>query len=130
MVFGVGTDIIDVERLSKPFGKKGVKRIFTETELDFIWSGASESTSFQRAAGNFAAKEAIVKAFGTGFVGMNPSDIEVLRRESGAPYVRLYRGAKKFVKENNITKIHISISNLKSYSTAVAVCEAEEITEE
>ncbi len=130
MILGIGTDIVDVERLMKPFQKKGVKRLFTDKELDYIWSNASEVSALMRAAGNYAVKEAVVKAFGTGFVGMNPLDIEVLRHESGAPYVRLYKGAKKFVKDNHVTKIFVSISNLKDYATAIAVVEADETEDE
>ncbi|MCR5623638.1 MAG: holo-ACP synthase [Lachnospiraceae bacterium] len=130
MLFGIGTDIIDVERLTKPFKKKGVQRLFTDKELDYIWVNGSGSSAFMKAAGNYAAKEAVVKAFGTGFVGMNPCDIEVLRHESGAPYVRLYRGAKKFAKENNITRIMVSISNLKDYAIAISVIENDPVEDE
>ncbi len=49
----------------------------------------------RRGASDFAGKEAVVKAFGTGFAGIDACEVEILRRESGAPYVTLYGAARK-----------------------------------
>ena len=120
MIFGVGTDLIETERVKKACERESfLKRTFTEKERE-LFAGHP-----QKAAGNFAVKEAVVKAFGTGFGKISPMDIEVLREESGRPYVILYGPAKAFQTEHKITGIHISISNTKEYATAYVVMETE-----
>jgi holo-[acyl-carrier-protein] synthase len=74
-------------------------------------------------AGNFAGKEAVSKALGTGFKGFYPIDIEILRTKLGTPYVILYGKALKISKEMGIQNIHISISHCKEYAIAYAVAE-------
>ena len=118
MIFGIGTDLIEVARVGKACEKESfLLRVFTRAEQELI------SGNTQRAAGNFAVKEAVVKAFGTGFGAIAPIDIEVLREASGKPYVILYGAAKEFQAEQQITQIHVSISNTKEYATAYVVAE-------
>lgn len=118
MIFGIGTDIIEVERVGKSCEKEHFcARIYTEQERTLI------GQNNQRAAGNFAVKEAVVKAFGTGFGKISPIDIEVLREESGKPYVVLHGEAERFAAANQIKQVHVSISNTKVYATAYVVLE-------
>ena len=77
------------------------------------------------AATNFAGKEAVVKAFGTGFLNCMPGDIEILRDEYGKPYVNLLNKAKNIAKEKGITKIHISLSDTDTLATAYVVAEGD-----
>ena len=76
-------------------------------------------------ASDFAGKEAVVKAFGTGFAGIDACEVEILRRESGAPYVTLYGAARKKAEEMGITDWKISITNTKDCAAAVAIGEKE-----
>ena len=78
-----------------------------------------------RKASDFAAKEAVAKAFRTGFYQCEPREIEVLRGELEEPYVRLYGKAKKIAKRLGITQIHISITNTKDEVTAFVVATDE-----
>lgn len=118
MIFGIGTDLIEVARVEKACEKEMfLQRIFTPSEQELVCGNA------QRAAGNFAAKEAVVKAFGTGFGKIVPGEIEVLREKSGKPYVVLYGEALKFQQEQQISQLHLSISNTKEYATAYVVAE-------
>lgn len=118
MIFGIGTDLIEVNRVEKACEKQSfLNRIFTKAEQELIAGNA------QRAAGNFAAKEALVKAFGTGFGKIAPIEIEVLREPSGKPYTVLYGEAKAFQSAHGIVAIHVSISNTKEYATAYVVAE-------
>lgn len=118
MIFGIGTDIIEVERVEKSCEKEHFRtKIYTEKEQILIAGNA------QRAAGNFAVKEAVVKAFGTGFGKIAPIDIEVLREQSGKPYVVLHGPAGEFFAEHAIRQVHVSISNTKEYATAYVVLE-------
>ena len=118
MIFGIGTDIIEMERIQKAISRKRfLDMVYTEEEQKLI------AGRVQKAAGNFAVKEAVVKAFGTGFCGISPKDIEVLRDEAGKPFVKCYGNAETFRKEHGITTIHVSISNLKDYAQAFVVLE-------
>lgn len=81
--------------------------------------------SISRLAGNFAVKEAVSKALGTGFREFMPIDIEVLRNELGKPYVNLYGGAAKRAFELNVGIIYVTITNTKEYAQAFAVAEEQ-----
>ena len=118
MIYGIGTDLIEVERIQRAYVKESFRnRIYTEQEQQIIAGHA------QRAAGNFAVKESVVKAFGTGFRGVLPIDIEVLREDSGKPYVVLHGLARKLFEEEHIQRIHVSISNTKEHAIGYVVME-------
>ncbi|MEG0566161.1 MAG: holo-ACP synthase, partial [Hungatella sp.] len=76
-------------------------------------------------AGNFAVKEAVAKAFGTGFRTFMPIDIETLRDELGKPYVVLHGEAKTQAGKMGIGQIHTSISNTKEYAFGFAIAEGD-----
>ncbi len=118
MIFSVGVDIVEIERVKKAIlNSSFTKMVFTENEQKFL------KTKAQSFAGNFAAKEAVVKAFGTGFGAISPKDVEILRNEAGKPYVVFYNAALDFIKTNKITAVHISISHDRSSAVAFAVAE-------
>ena len=120
MIFGIGTDLIEIERVGASYQKEAFRnKIYTKQEQNLIDGRA------QKAAGNFAVKEAVVKAFGTGFGKISPIQIEVLREASGKPYVALYGEAKRMQEEVQVAKIHVSISNTKEYATAYVVMECQ-----
>ena len=83
------------------------------------------SSDKRRLAGDFAVKEAVAKALGTGFGGVAHREIEVLRNRRGKPYVRLYGSAEEFCRDHNIDNIQVSISNTDEFVTAYAVAEGE-----
>lgn len=121
MIIGIGNDIIEIERIKKALSNKTFfKKIYTEKEQK-IFNGKN----FHSLAGNFAAKESVSKALGTGFSGFSPIDIEILRYDNGKPYVKLYNNAKKTAENLNIKKIHLSISHCLKYAQATAVAEGE-----
>lgn len=118
MIIGIGTDIIEKERVKKACEKDAfLSRVFTEKELELF------RDKKERAAGNWAVKEAVAKALGTGFFGIGIEEIEVLRDEAGRPYVNLYGRAKIKQEELGIKIFFVSISDTKDYVTAVAVAE-------
>lgn len=121
MIIGIGIDLIEVERVEKACEKEHfLTRCFTEREIDLIREDK------RKASDNFAVKEAISKAFGTGIHGFELNEMEVLRDELGCPYAILYGNALKIAKERGITKIHVSITNTKIYSNAFVVAEGKE----
>ena len=123
MIIGIGNDIIEQSRIKKACEKDAfLSYVFTEKERELI---AERPLC---AAGNWTVKEAVAKVFGTGFSGVKPIEIEVLRNEQGAPYVNLYGGARKKAEELGIGRIHVSISNTRELAVAVAIGESYEIS--
>ncbi len=123
MIRGVGTDIIEIARVARAAERPNfLARWFTESERALFESAKAKKNA--RIAANFAAKEAVAKALGTGFVGFSPADIEVLRNPAGAPYVNLYAGAAERAAELRISQIFISLSHCENYAVAYAVAEA------
>lgn len=120
MITGVGTDLIEIERVKKACKTEAfLLRIYTEQECRQAGGNAA------RLAGNFAVKEAVAKVFGTGFRGFEPRDIEVLRDELGKPYVNLYGKAKEMAEELGVRRLFVSISNTALYASAYAVGEGD-----
>jgi len=121
MIIGIGIDIIEINRIEKVIERTNnfIEKSFTDSEIEYFKSKGLKGNVI---AGNFAAKEAISKAIGTGFRGFGLKDIEVLRDELGKPVVNLSDKIYKIVdiKEFNI---HISISHSKENAIAYAVME-------
>lgn len=123
MILGIGTDLMDMERLSKeslsredPFAV----RTFSEAELD-----AADKTQdpYSYLAVRFAGKEAVFKAFRRSIPHARFSEIEILNDQNGAPCVNLYGYTKKAALQLGITQIHISLTYEKEYAAAFAVLE-------
>ena len=121
MIIGIGTDIIEIERIKKACAREAfLLRSFTMPEREFI-AGRAE-----KAAGNFAVKEAVSKVMGTGFRGISLNEIEVLRDSLGKPYIRLYGRAGERALNMGIEKWHVSISNTKTLAIAYVIGEGVE----
>lgn len=121
MIIGIGTDIIEIDRIEKVIMRTSsfIQKSFTSNEIEYFKLKGLKGNVI---AGNFAAKEAISKALGTGFRGFGLQDIEVLRDELGKPVVNL---SHKIYKLLDIKKfnIHVSISHSKENAIAYAVME-------
>lgn len=123
MIQGLGTDIIEIDRIATSIdrhGKKFLDRLFTSQEQEYCKKFREPARHF---AGRFAAKEAIVKALGTGFgekIGW--LDIEIVSHKSGKPMVSL---SPQVLKEFNSPRVMVSISHSKDYANAVAIVENE-----
>lgn len=122
MIFGIGTDIVEIHRVEKALERnpKLLNRLFTEYEISYF---QKRNMNVQHIAGSFSAKEAVVKALGTGISGFCWKDIELLRGSSGKPMVKLYNKAKEVAAKNKIGTIFISISHSQSHAMATAVAE-------
>lgn len=98
MILGIGVDSIEISRVVKAMEKEYfVHRIFTEKER------AEMEHAKRRGASDFAGKEAVVKAFGTGFAALMPVKWKFCEEKAGAPYVTLYGAARKKAEEMGIT---------------------------
>lgn len=118
MIAGIGTDMIEIERVVKACSKEAfLLKYFTAKEIALI------SLDRRKSADNFAVKEAVSKMFGTGFRTIKPIEIEVLRDDLGCPYVNLYGKTLELAKEKGIGKIHVSLTNTKVYTSAFVIGE-------
>jgi holo-[acyl-carrier protein] synthase len=117
-VQGIGTDIIEIERIKEAILRQGdrfLDRLFTKQEKEYCLRYKNSESHF---AGRFAAKEAILKALGTGLKEMTWSDIEILNDIQGKPEVHL---SDKLQKIFPTAQIFLSISHCDLYATATAV---------
>ena len=115
-----GVDIIEIpriKRVAERFGQRFFRRIFTEQEILYCRGRAPQLAS------RFAAKEAVMKALGTGIRGVRWRDIEVLRNPGEAPFIRLHETALAKAIQLGIDEIFVSLSHSKHYAIAVVVGE-------
>jgi holo-[acyl-carrier protein] synthase len=123
MIFGVGTDLLEVARMEKiaSRGEPHLEGMFTRHERDYCESGARAA---ERYAGRFAGKEALLKALGTGWrAGMAFTEIEILNNELGQPTVCLHGKIKEFAEGQGITGISISITHTRELAMAIVILE-------
>lgn len=118
MILGIGTDLIEIERVKKALISDGFKKKYY-TNQELIMAG----DNLIKLVDNFAVKEAVSKVLGTGFREISPIEIEVLRDMNGKPYVNLYGKALALSITQGINKLHVTISNTKDFTTAFAIGE-------
>jgi holo-[acyl-carrier protein] synthase len=122
MIKGIGSDMIETERVRKACeNERFITRNFTEDEIEMF---KSKGNKIETIAANFAMKEAIVKALGTGFRGINLIDIEILRNELGKPVVTLNESLLKSMNKYEMTSMHVSCSHVKDYALGYAIAES------
>lgn len=121
MIIGLGTDIIEIERVRKAVGKEHFRNnVFTENEQAYCESrGKNSAASY---AARFAAKEAFFKALGTG-ITTRLTDVEVVKDERGAPKINLHGKALTLAQAAGVGKISVSLSHSRDFATAVCVVE-------
>lgn len=123
MILGIGTDIVRVDRLKRSIEQNEhfVDKIFTPLEIDYCDARASR---FQSYAARFAAKEAVMKAIGTGWDGrINWIDIEVVRDSLGKPSIICHRASLAFMEQHGVTSIHLSLTHEQEYAIAYVILE-------
>lgn len=122
MILGIGTDIIEIERVQKAVKQtqRFMEKVYTEKEQDYIKEKKGRAETI---AGLFAAKEAVSKALGTGFRSFSPKDIEVVPNSLGKPEVFLLNGAQELGEALGVKNIQLSISHCQTYAVAYALVE-------
>jgi holo-[acyl-carrier protein] synthase len=120
---GIGIDIIDlgrIERLHRRHGAAFVRRFCRDDE----WERRQGAALYEHLGGLWAAKEAMLKALGTGWAqGLAFRQVEVVRLASGAPTVRLHAAAAERAELLGVSQIHVSISHERSHAVAMALLE-------
>ena len=121
-IIGLGTDIVECDRIARMIvqhGERFTQHVFTEEEIRYC---SGRKIAAQHFAGRWAAKESVLKAFGTGWVaGIAWRDVEVVIQPGGKPVIRLHRGAAAKATELGISEVLISISHCKSHATATTI---------
>ncbi len=124
MIIGTGVDIVETERIGKAlsrYGDRFIERLLTAPEQE-SWRG--RGARLETLAGYWAAKEAVAKALGTGFVGFGLRDIVITHDSLGCPRATFTNGAASLVSGLGITQMWVSISHSASYAVATAIAEA------
>jgi holo-[acyl-carrier protein] synthase len=119
----MGTDISETKRMAKLVakGRPYLETIFTEKEIDYCESQARPCEHY---AARYAAKEAVLKALGTGWRdGLAFSDIEIRNDELGKPQVFLHGKVKEFCDRHQIRQTVVSLSHTREIAIAVAILE-------
>ena len=121
-IIGIGTDITECLRIARMIERHGelfIDRVYTPEEIKYC---QSRKLATQHFTGRWAAKEAILKALGTGWRrGITWCDVEVRNEPGGRPVVAVRGGAKEVVEQLGIAEILVSISHCRSYATATAI---------
>ena len=124
MIVGTGIDIAEVPRIAaaiERFGQRFIARIYTEAEIRYCDSKANR---FERYAGRFAAKEAGMKALGTGWNhGVRWRDIEVLRQPGQRPTVVFHGRAEEFAQKLGVVNVSLSITHTADQAFAQVILE-------
>ena len=121
-ILGLGTDIVETARVEssiEKFGGKFLNRVFAPGEIAYC---APMKFSARHYAARFAAKEAVAKAFGTGFgAELEWVNVEVCNRGNGEPFIRLHREAEALANRRGVKEIRVSLSHCDHYAVATAL---------
>ena len=125
MILGVGVDLVDIDRmerlLAQKWSERFVSRVFTPEEIASCRVSPFPAQCF---AARFAAKEALVKALGTGFSrGIRPAHIDLRGGERNRPSIRLTGAARSVADSMNAGQIHVSLTHTRSAACAVVLVE-------
>ncbi len=123
---GVGVDIVDVKRMEKVLERTPAfaRRVFTDSERRYCEHKARPAEHY---AARFAAREAVLKALGTGFSGgVGLRDVSVVRSESGKPLVHLSGRVKEIADAQGVIEIALSLSTTREVAVANAVAVTEQ----
>jgi holo-[acyl-carrier protein] synthase len=125
MIVGTGIDIAEVPRIAESinrFGERFIHRVFTEGEIRYCDGKANR---FERYAARFAAKEAAMKALGTGWNnGVRWRDVEVVREPGGRPTIKFHATAAEVAARLNAKNISLSITHTAEQAMASVILES------
>ena len=125
LIIGMGVDLAEVERIRGAIERHGepfLRRVYTVAEREYCEKFRNK---YERYAGRFAAKEAAMKALGTGWRrGVRWVDFEVVREKSGRPTIRLDGEARKIAGELGVKRIALSITHTEAQALAQVIFES------
>ena len=122
MIIGTGVDIVEISRIRQAANKwkgKFLDRVFTTNELNY---SNRKKFIYQHLAARFAAKEAVLKAFGDSSINkMEWKEIEIINNKDGRPMVRVKGEVKRTMNKRGVYDIIVSLSHTKNYAVANAI---------
>ena len=125
MIVGTGIDIAEVPRIAasiERFGERFLRRVFTAGEIRYCDSKANR---FERYAARFAAKEAAMKALGTGWNhGVRWQDCEVVRQPGGRPTIAFHGKASEFAEKLGVKHAALSLTHTEEQAIALVILES------
>lgn len=125
MIMGTGIDLTEVERIKKALENTAfAAKVFTIAEQQYCW--AQKAHAAESFAARFAAKEALLKAFGTGLRNCRLTEIETLNNVLGKPKICLHGAALAHATAMGIKKIHLSLSHTQQLAIAQIVLEGSD----
>ena len=126
-IIGIGTDIVECLRIAQMierYGETFICRIYSEREIEFCHARKAATQQF---AAHWAAKEAVVKALGTGMTkGLRWRDIEIRNDRNGQPEVAFRGAARDLVERSGVDDMLISISHCRSHAVGYAIAMGSE----
>jgi len=124
-ILGLGIDVVDLSRIAGILERRG-ERFVARLCRPGEWQRRRGDAFVQHVGGLFAAKEAVLKALGTGWAqGLNFRQVEILRISSGAPQAVLHAAAESRAAAMGVERVHLSITHEQSYAAAVAILEGD-----
>lgn len=121
-MIGVGIDAVDLDRFRRVLARRPLlaSRLFTDAERSFV---ARRADPVPGLAARFAAKEAVMKALGTGIGGIRFAEVEVVSSESGAPHLAISGLAAARAEALGIQSWHVSLSHTATVAAAIVVAD-------
>jgi holo-[acyl-carrier protein] synthase len=124
MIFGIGTDLVDiyrVEKIIKKWGDKFLTKVYSQNEIEYCQKKAFPSMHY---AARFAAKESFLKSLGIGLgMGVKLQDIEVINNPQGSPVLTVNEIIRARLDKLGINAIHISITHTREHAQAIVILE-------
>lgn len=123
MIKGIGTDIIEVERVASRIQKGNGFRelVFSASEIKYC---EAKTNKYEHYAARFAAKEALGKALGLGWAeGTTINEAEIINDENGKPYINFIGETATKIASLNLGNIHVSLSHIKTFAIAIVIIE-------
>ncbi len=125
MIFGVGTDLVEVQRVADKVSRNSgfTELVFSQAEIAYC---ESKTKKYEHYAARFAAKEAFLKALGTGWTGGTSfNEIEIVNLLSGKPALQLSGETAATIAAMKLGKISVSISHTQQLATATVIIEQQ-----
>jgi holo-[acyl-carrier protein] synthase len=124
VIISIGIDIIEIQRIREVLSRtpRFTERVFTAAERAYC--DRRGAVAAQHYAARFAAKEAALKAFQTGWRGgISWQDVEIASRESGAPFLIFHGPVQKLFEKSGATAVHLSMSHTSEHAIAQVLLE-------
>jgi holo-[acyl-carrier protein] synthase len=124
MIYGIGTDLVEVNRIEKiiqRWGERFTEKIYSRNEIDYCTRKDYPAIHY---AARFAAKEAFLKSLGIGLgMGVSLKDIEVINNAQGNPQLKMNERIREVLDTHGITSVHISMTHTREHAHAVVILE-------